>query len=277
MRAIDLHVHPFTREILAKTPEWFWRRPRKVFGIERREISLDGLLRDMDEAGVERAVLLAFDCETTYGFKVANEDVAAFVALHPDRFVGFASVDPNKGERAARELDFAVKELGLRGLKLHPPTQRFYASDRAHYPLWAKAQELRIPILCHTGHTFAGGYLKYAEPKYLDDVAADFPDLTIILCHFGFPWAEQAVSLAWTRPNVYVELSGWSPKYIPQVVWQYGAKVFPDRVVFGTDYPTMQPQRWLRDFQEVPLPDEVREKILYRNAAAILSRAGAAI
>lgn len=73
MRAIDLHVHPFTREILAKTPEWFWRRPRKVFGIERREISLDGLLRDMDEAGVERAVLLAFDCETTYGFKVANE------------------------------------------------------------------------------------------------------------------------------------------------------------------------------------------------------------
>lgn len=277
MRAIDLHVHPFTGEILAKTPEWFWRGPRAAFGIQRRDLSLDELLRDMDEAGVERAVLLALDCETAYGFKVANEDVAALVALHPDRLIGFASVDPNKGERGARELEFAVRELGLRGLKLHPPTQRFYASDRAHYPLWEKAQELRIPILCHTGHTFAGGYLKYAEPKYLDDVAADFPDLTIILCHFGFPWVEQVISLAWTRPNVYIELSGWSPRYIPKVVWQYAEKLFPDRVVFGTDHPTMRPQRWLRDFQEIPLPNEVREKILYRNAVAILSRAGVAI
>lgn len=188
MRAIDLHVHPFTAEIVAKMPDWFWRHPRRVFAIEGRELSLDTLLADMDEAGVERAVLVAFDCETTYGFRVSNEDVAALVARHPDRFVGFASVDPNKGDRAVRELERAVRELGLRGLKLHPPTQHFYASDRAHYPLWAKAQELRIPVLCHTGHTFVGGYLKYAEPKFLDDVAADFPALKIVLCHFGFPW-----------------------------------------------------------------------------------------
>lgn len=271
MQAIDFHVHPFTPEILEHTPEWFWRHPRQVFGIRQQDISIDSLLADMDRAGVERAVLLAFDCETTYGFKVSNEEIARIVERHPDRFTGFASVDPHKGEQGVRELEFAVRELGLRGLKLHPPTQQFYASDRAYYPLWAKAQELGIPLLCHTGHTFVGGYLKYSEPKFLDDVAADFPDLIIILSHFGFPWVEQCISLAWTRANVYIELAGWSPKYIPEIIWHFGRSLLADRLIFGTDYPGLTPERWIHDFAEVPLPAEVKEKILYRTAHRLLS------
>ncbi|MFQ5858948.1 MAG: amidohydrolase family protein [Anaerolineae bacterium] len=270
MKAIDLHVHPFTPEILEKTPEWFWRHPREVFSIHRQTISIDTLLEDMDRADVERAVLLAFDCETTYGFKVSNEDVAEIVRQHPDRFLGFASVDPHKGELGVRELEHSVRELGLRGLKLHPPTQQFYASDKAYYPLWAKTEELQIPLLIHTGHTFAGGYLKYAEPVYIDDVAADFPNLKIVLSHFGFPWVEQVISLAWTRPNVYIELAGWSPIYIPEIIWRFARTLMADRFVFGTDYPGLTAERWIRDFAEVSLDQEVREKILYRNAHAIL-------
>ncbi len=270
MKAIDFHVHPFTQEILAHTPEWFWRHPREVFGIRQQEISIDSLLDDMDRADVERAVLLAFDCETTYDFKVSNEEIAALVERHPDRFIGFASVDPHKGELGVRQLEFAVRELGLRGLKLHPPTQQFYASDRAYYPLWAKAQELGIPILCHTGHTFVGGYLKYAEPKYLDDVAADFPDLTIVLSHFGFPWVEQCISLAWTRPNVYIELAGWAPKYIPEIIWRFANGKLSDRVIFGTDYPGVGAERFIRELAEIPIREDVKQKILYDTAHRIL-------
>ncbi len=271
MKAIDVHVHPFTDSILAKTPEWFWRHPRQVFGIGDRSLTIDSLIEDMDRAEVEKAVLLAFDCETTYGFKVANEDIAELVAQHPDRLIGFASVDPHKGEMAVRELERAVKELGLRGLKLHPPTQQFYANDRRYYPLWEKAQELEIPVLIHTGHTFVGGYLKYADPVYVDDVAANFPRLKIMLAHFGFPWVEQAISLAWTRPNVYIELSGWSPKYIPELIWRLALGPLRGRLVFGTDYPGLKPERWIKDFQAIALPEEVKRQILYETARSLLA------
>ncbi|MGH7610747.1 MAG: amidohydrolase family protein, partial [Candidatus Dormibacteria bacterium] len=221
MKSIDLHVHPYTEEVLAVTPEWFWGHARKTFNFQNRPQTVDDMVRAMDLAEVERAVLLAFDCETTHGWKVSNELVARLVSQRPERFLGFASVDPNKGEAAVAELEHAVRELGMRGLKLHPPTQHFYANDRAHYPLWAKAEELGIPVLIHTGHNQSGGRLKYGDPTTVDDVALDFPRLRIILAHFGFPWVEQAISVVWIRRNCYLELSGWSPKYIPELVWRY--------------------------------------------------------
>jgi predicted TIM-barrel fold metal-dependent hydrolase len=268
--AIDVHVHPNIPGIVEHYAPSFWGRPRQAFGMETHVFTLDELLSDMDEADVEYSALLAFDCSCSAGWKISNEDVAALVAKHPDRLIGLASVDPHKGHLGAEELEFAVRELGLRGLKLHPPTQHFYADDPFYYPIWAKAEELGVPILCHVGHTFVGGsYLKYAEPKYLDAVAADFPNLTIMCAHFGFPWVEQVISLAWTHPNVVIELSGWSPRYIPDVVWRYASK-FADRMVFGTDYPGLKPARFIKDLEEIDINDEVKRKILYDNARRIL-------
>ena len=252
------------------TPDWFWGHARQTFNFGGKPITVDDMVRTMDESEVETSVLLAFDCETTHGWKVSNEIVANLVAQRPDRFVGFASVDPNKHQLAVMELEHAVRELGLRGLKLHPPTQHFYPNDRAHYPLWAKAQELGIPVLIHTGHNQSGGRLQYGDPTLVDEVALDFPDLKIILAHFGFPWVNQAISVVWVRRNCYLELSGWSPKYIPETVWRYARSIFPDRVLFGTDAPVMTAARWLQDFVDIPLPDDVRHKILYQNAHRLL-------
>lgn len=270
MKAIDIHVHPYTEEVLAVTPEWFWGHARKTFNFDGKPITVDDMVRSMDEAGVELAALLAFDCETTHGWKVPNEMVADLVAQRPDRFVGFASVDPNKHRLAVEELEHAVRDLGMRGLKLHPPTQHFYPNDRAHYPLWAKAEELGIPVLVHTGHNQSGGRMQYGDPTHLDEVALDFPNLRLILAHFGFPWVNQAISVTWIRRNCYLELSGWSPKYIPDTVWKYAKGIFPDRVLFGTDAPVMTAQRWLRDFEEIQLPEDVKRKILYTNSRRLL-------
>jgi predicted TIM-barrel fold metal-dependent hydrolase len=270
LKAIDIHVHPYTEEVLAVTPEWFWGHARKTFNFDGKPITVDDMVRSMDEAGVELAALLAFDCETTHGWKVPNEMVADLVAQRPDRFVGFASVDPNKHQLAVEELEHAVRDLGMRGLKLHPPTQHFYPNDRAHYPLWAKAEELGIPVLVHTGHNQSGGRMQYGDPTHLDEVALDFPNLRLILAHFGFPWVNQAISVTWIRRNCYLELSGWSPKYIPDTVWKYAKGIFPDRVLFGTDAPVMTAQRWLRDFEEIQLPEDVKRKILYTNSRRLL-------
>ncbi|MHB1524385.1 MAG: amidohydrolase family protein [Candidatus Dormibacteria bacterium] len=270
MKSIDIHVHPYTEEVLAVTPEWFWGHARKTFNFDGKPITVDDMVRSMDEAGVELAALLAFDCETTHGWKVPNEMVADLVARRPDRFVGFASVDPNKHQLAIEELEHAVRDLGMRGLKLHPPTQHFYPNDRAHYPLWAKAEELGIPVLVHTGHNQSGGRMQYGDPTHLDEVALDFPNLRLILAHFGFPWVNQAISVTWIRRNCYLELSGWSPKYIPETVWKYAKGIFPDRVLFGTDAPVMTAQRWLRDFEEIELPEDVKRKILYTNSRRLL-------
>ncbi len=270
MKSIDIHVHPYTEEVLAVTPEWFWGHARKTFNFDGKPITVDDMVRSMDEAGVELAALLAFDCETTHGWKVPNEMVADLVARRPDRFVGFASVDPNKHQLAIEELEHAVRDLGMRGLKLHPPTQHFYPNDRAHYPLWAKAEELGIPVLVHTGHNQSGGRMQYGDPTHLDEVALDFPNLRLILAHFGFPWVNQAISVTWIRRNCYLELSGWSPKYIPETVWKYAKGIFPDRVLFGTDAPVMTAERWLRDFEEIELPEDVKRKILYTNSRRLL-------
>jgi predicted TIM-barrel fold metal-dependent hydrolase len=269
--AIDVHVHPTTPEVAHHYPDWFWKTPRERFGMETHEFTLDDLLRDMDFAEVERSVLLGFDCTTSYGWKIPNEAIAELVARQPDRLTGFASVDPQQGDQAARDLEFAVRELEMKGLKLHPPTQHFYPDDPKAEPVWAKAEELRIPVLLHVGQTFAGGYVKYAHPINVDAVAADHPDLVILLAHFGFPWTEEVISLAWTRPNVWIELSGWLPRYIPPNIWRFCRSMFSDRTVFGTDYPGIKPQQWIADFEQIELPDEVKEKVLHKNARRLIA------
>lgn len=276
MKAIDVHVHvpapadhPSTKEKEAMAG---------YFGAGQMPLSPEDMYQTFKALDIF-AVIFEIDAETTSGVSyVGNDYVAGIVRQYPDQFMGFASVDPWKGKLAVQELERSVKELGLRGLKLHPTTQAFSPNDPHFYPLWEKAAELEIPVLFHSGQTGVGsgtpgggGYkLKYAHPMLLDDVAADFPTLTIIMAHPAVPWQEEQLAVVLHKGNVYMDLSGWSPKYFRPILVKYISSILQDKVLFGSDYPVLQPDRWLRDFETLELKEEVRQKILLENAKKVL-------
>jgi len=226
------------------------------------------------------AIVFDVDMETTTNDPfVGNDYMAKVMERFPDVFICWASVDPHKGRLAVNELERSVTQLGLRGLKLHPTCQRFYPNDETYYPLWEKAQELQIPVLFHSGHTGIGAgmpggtglKLKYSQPiPYLDDVAADFPNLTIIGAHPSWPWQEEMLSVAMHKGNVHIDLSGWSPKYFAPSLIQYSNTLLQDKVLFGSDFPVINPERWLKDFAAAGFRDEVRPKIMVENAVRLL-------
>jgi predicted TIM-barrel fold metal-dependent hydrolase len=207
-----------------------------------------------------------------------NEEIAELAAEHPDVIIPFASVDPYRRKAGVGILHRLVTDFGMRGLKLHPSSQEFWPNDRLAYPLYGAAEELGIPVLFHTGHTGIGAgepggggiRLKYSNPMLVDDVAVDFPDLTIILAHPSFPWQDEALSVARHKPNVHIDLSGWSPKYFPPSLVQHANSILQDKVLFGSDYPLITPDRWLSDFEKLDIKPEVRPKILKDNAARLL-------
>ena len=208
-----------------------------------------------------------------------NDWVAELAHRYPDQFIGFGTVNPHLGEAALREARRCVEELGLRGFKFHPITQRFEANDERFYPLWQTIAELDVPALFHTGQTGVGARLpgqggiknKYGRPyPYFDDLAADFPNLTVIMAHPSFPWVDEQLSIANVKRNVYIDLSGWSPKYFSPLLVQYCNSLLQDKTLYGSDYPVITPDRWLRDFAEAPFRDEVRPKILLENAKKLL-------
>lgn len=279
MRAIDMHVHPGTKEYLVDAGGKYLADALVYFNKKDAVVSLEEMAnhyRDLDMI----AVLLAWDTETQSGLPpVSNDYVAAAVQKYPESFIGFASVDPWKGKIAVAELTRAVKSLGLRGLKLHPIAQAFYLNDRRFYPLWETCASLKIPLLIHTGTTGVGAgvpggnglKLKYGRPiPYIDDIAADFPELTIIGAHPSWPWQEEMLALAVHKTNVYIDLSGWSPKYFSPSLVHYANTLLQDRVLFGSDYPFLTPERWIADFEKVGFKPEVRQKILVDNARRLL-------
>jgi len=279
MRAIDIHVHPGTREYLVTSGGKYLADALNYFHKHDAVVSIEEMVRTYREAEM-MAVLLAWDAETHTGLPpVTNDYVAGIVAQYPDVFLGFASVDPWKGKIAIAELERAVKTLGLRGLKLHPIAQAFYPNDRRFYPLWESCAALKIPVMFHTGTTGVGAgvpggnglKLDYARPiPFLDDIAADFPNMTIIGAHPSWPWQEEMLAVAVHKTNVYIDLSGWSPKYFAPSLVQYANTLLQDRVLFGSDYPFLTPARWMADFEQAGFKPEVREKILLTNAKRLL-------
>jgi hypothetical protein len=176
------------------------------------------------------------------------------------------------------ELDHAVRDLKLRGLKLHPQVQAFEPNDEKYYAIYSKCVELDVPITFHTGATYwgaglAGGggvKLRFSDPMLLDDVAADFPQLKIIMAHPGWPWQDEQLAIAMHKENVYIDLSGWSPKHFPALLVTYLTKLIPQKFLFGTDYPMLSPQRWLEDFKQLNVSSEVRKMVLRENARKLL-------
>ena len=188
------------------------------------------------------------------------------------------AVDPTRGTDAVRRARALVTGHGVRGFKFHPSLQAFEPNDRAHYPLYEALQELGVPALFHTGQTGIGAglpggrgiKLSYSNPMLLDDVAADFPGLTIVLAHPSVPWQDEAISIATHKANVYIDLSGWSPKYFPPQLVRAANSLLKRKVLFGSDFPVLTPDRWLADFAKLEMKDEVRPLILKDNAVRVL-------
>lgn len=225
------------------------------------------------------AVIFAVDCERETGFKrYDNEEMAALAAQHSDILIPFGSIDPAKGKAGAREARRLIQHFGIKGFKFHPTMQGFYPNDRAAYGLYEAIQEAGVPALFHTGQTGVGAgmrggngmRLKYSNPMFLDDVAADFPDMKIVLAHPSFPWQEEALSVATHKPNVYIDLSGWSPRYFPPILVRYANTLLKEKVLFGSDWPAIAPDRWLADFAKLDIKPEVRPLILKENARKLL-------
>jgi len=280
--AIDVHVHA---EVSAEghdalSPELL-EASRALFKAERRPPTLPEIAtyyRDRHMA----CVVFSVDAEAATGVPgVPNEEVAKAAADNPDVMIPFASIDPARGKAAVRQARKLVTEFGMRGFKFHPNVQAFYPNDRVVYPLYEAIEELGVPTVFHTGQSGIGAgarggggiRLKYSSPLFLDDVAADFPDLPIVLAHPSFPWQDEALAVATHKPLVHIDLSGWSPKYFPPQLTQYANTLLQDKVLFGSDYPLITPDRWLADFDALPIKPEVRPKILKDNAVRLLGLA----
>ncbi len=225
------------------------------------------------------AVIFPVDAERETGYRrYKNEEVAELAAKNSDVLIPFASIDPAKGKMGAREARRLVKDFGVKGFKFHPTYQGFYPNDRTAYVLYEAIAEMGAIALFHTGQTGVGSgmrggngmRLKYSNPMCLDDVAVDFPDMPIVLAHPSFPWQEEALAVATHKPNVYIDLSGWSPKYFPPVLVRYANTLLREKVLFGSDWPMIAPERWLADFEKIDIKDENRPLILKQNAARLL-------
>src|SRR5215472_3788033 len=231
------------------------------------------------------AVIFPVDDERETGYRrYPNEEVAEKAAANNDVLIPFASIDPAKGKAGAREARRLIRDFGVKGFKFHPSLQAFYPNDRNAYVLYEAIAEAGLPALFHTGQTGVGAgvrggggiHLKYSNPMYVDDVAVDFPDMPIILAHPSFPWQDEALSVATHKPQVYIDLSGWSPKYFPPNLIQYANSILKHKMLFGSDFPMITPDRWMADFETISIKPDVRPLILKENAARLLKLDGKA-
>jgi len=279
LKAIDVHVHAernegqpqdqVTTDLLEAAAKYFGVGPvqptaQEVADYYRERQMLAVVFTVDDEAGMGRR-------------RLGNDEVLAAARDNPDVLIPFGSVDPHKGKLGVRQAR-ALIDAGVRGFKFHPNTQAFWPNDPEHFPLYEVIAEAGLIALFHSGTTGIGAgmpggggvRLKYSNPMAVDDVAAEFPELDIILAHPSFPWQDEALAIAVHKPNVYIDLSGWSPKYFPDNLIQYTNTRLRNKMLFGSDYPLISPDRWLSDFEKLPIKDDVRPLVLKENAARLL-------
>ena len=280
--AIDMHVHVEIDDAghLA-LPQGLMDASAAHFRSGDRTPTLDAIADGYRARGMA-AVVFTVDAGTTLGHPpLSSAEIAATAARHNDVLIPFGSVDPLRGAAAVDQARQLVEESGVRGFKFHPSVQGFDPSALEFAPLWATIQQLGVPAVFHTGQNGigaglpGGGGIKlgYSNPILLDGVAADYPDLKIIFAHPSVPWQDEANSIALHKTNVYIDLSGWSPKYFPESLVRLAGGALKERVLFATDFPLITPEKWLDAFAALPLDDAVRPLILKDNAVRLLGLA----
>jgi len=284
LRAIDLHTHaqvpvrgepdPKTMAILDAAAKHF----RSDF--PRPNVQQ---VADHYRARQMAAVVFCVDNQHNTGeVPVSNDEVLEVAAANDDVLIPFVSIDPHRPNAPDEARRLIAK--GARGFKFHPNLQGFFPNDRLAYPLYEVIAAAGVPALFHTGHSGIGSgmpggggiRLKYSNPMFVDDVAVDFPHLPIVLAHPSFPWQEEALSVAMHKAQVHIDLSGWAPKLFPPILVQYMNGPLRHKMLFGSDYPVLTPDRWLAEFAELPIRDEVRPLVLKENAIRLLKLAPAA-
>ncbi|GFG55822.1 4-hydroxyphenyl-beta-ketoacyl-CoA hydrolase [Mycolicibacterium agri] len=276
--AIDIHAHveaddhghcAYSDELITATKQYF-----KLASDATTVDSAAEYYRARNTA----AVVFTIDSQTASGHPPNSiDDLIAGAARNNDVLIPFGSVDPLTVERAVYDVNRQI-ELGVKGFKFHPSLQAFEPNDRVYYPIYEAIAAAGVPALFHTGQTglgsgLAGGYgvkLRYSDPMLLDDVAADFPGLTIVMAHPAVPWVDAQIAIASHKANVYIDLSGWSPKYFPPQLVHAANRQLRTKVLFGTDYPYIEPQRWRRDFEALDMRPEVLPLIFKQNALRVL-------
>ncbi|MGD0002149.1 MAG: amidohydrolase family protein [Bryobacteraceae bacterium] len=279
LRGIDFHTHPLlVREMIARHPE-LERAARETFYIGNNFQPLESFLLELDLADLEKAVILPIDATTSRNATVyTNEQIAELCAMSP-RLIGFASVDPKQPD-APDKLREAVTKLGLRGLKLAPAMQQFYADDPSVYPIYQTARELGIPILFHAGMSWEpGSRLQFGQPMQFENVVADFPDLQIVLAHLAWPWVTDAVALALKYPNLHLDTSALyfdNPRdflryamthVVPLTVFERSLR---KQILFGSNYPRVEIKNMAAAVRGLGFSDECLDLVFRENADRLL-------
>jgi uncharacterized protein len=278
MRIIDLHCYPNTQpwidcqgpyvDALAEYWDRHWTAKQE-----------DEVIEEFTGAGVE-AVLVALDLETTIATPPCSNDyVAGMWKRHPERIIqAWGAVDPFKGEIAVQDALHAINDLGMMGFHFHPIMGHFAVNDRQFYPLWETIAGLGAPVMIDVGTTGMGAgmpggmgaKIRHAHPSAIDELAADFPSLTILAAHPGWPWVDEMTAVVLHKGNVFWEMSGWAPKYFPAQLKIDMRSRLQDKVMFGSDYPSLPYERIFREWDELGYKPEIMEKIYHGNAERVL-------
>lgn len=272
---VDVHVHPPTEEFV-KTLGPLFEPTIKYFRSDFKIKNFKEFAEDLRTQGITKAFLLPLTSSIEGLGRITNEHIAGICNSDPDLFIGFASFDL-KGDYVS-ELKYAINNLGLKGIKIHPQLQLIRPDDEKISKVFEIADENKLPVVIHTGITGIGAGVKgggglpleLGKPIYIDNLAIKYPNVNFIIAHFGWPWYEEALAVAYHKGNVFIDISGWSPKYIPQIVIKYMDSLLQDKFLFGSDYPMLKPSRILNELKTLNLKDETLNKILYENAKKII-------
>ena len=250
------------------------RMPEKM----RSGVTIPDYIKKMDQAGIERSLLIAVragDIRVPESFEVPYESVHKVCSEYPDRFSGLAGIDPFRGMQGLRDLENAVNEMGFVGAHLYPHWCELPPNHRKYYPYYAKCSELGIPIMMQVGHNLVYSIKRrlpsVGKPIYLDQVAIDFPELKLIGIHIGIPWTEEMISMCWKHENVFTAGDAYAPKYWPESYVHYANSYGQKKVLFGTDWPVIDPVRAVEEFNQLNFRESASQRILRENALEVFN------
>lgn len=283
IRAIDVHVHA---EVSCHDPEdpvmgKFFDAASAYFKAPRARPKIPEIIDIYREQQIAFC-LFTVDCESAIGARrVSNYEIAEYAAANSDICIPFASIDPRKGRMGAIEARDLIENYGVKGFKFHNIMQDIHPAERIAYPIYEVIAEYQLPAIFHTGHSgmgtgMRGGggvRLKWGQPMLVDDVAVDFPDMKIILAHPSWPWVDESLSMALHKDNVFIDLSGWSPRYFQPQIIQYANGQLKHKMLFGSDFPLIRPDKWIEAAKQAGFKDDVLPGIMKDNAARLLGLA----